>query len=70
MDDNSKKEKYVDANAVMEFFSLPRSTLELLIKRGLPVLRIGKARRFKLSDVEDWFYGQLEQRDEASRKKH
>jgi len=47
-------ESWVNALDVMKHLSLPKSTFEKLIKQGMPVLRIGKARRFKVSQVEKW----------------
>lgn len=52
--DKTNKEKWVSAVEVMKYLSLPKSTFEKLTKQGMPVLRIGKARRFKLSQVEKW----------------
>lgn len=50
----TNKEAWVSALEVMKYLSLPKSTFEKLTKQGMPVLRIGKARRFKLSQVEKW----------------
>lgn len=52
--DNDLAEKWVTTQELMQHLSLPKSTFELLIKRGMPVLRIGKSRRFKVSVVEKW----------------
>lgn len=51
---NTNVELWVDAGSVMKYLSLPKSTFEKLIKQGMPLLRIGKVRRFKLSQVEKW----------------
>jgi excisionase family DNA binding protein len=53
-ENNTNKELWVEATEVMKYLSLPKSTFEKLIKQGMPVLRIGKVRRFKLSQVEKW----------------
>jgi excisionase family DNA binding protein len=45
---------YVGTKELCELFSLSRSTLELLIKNGLPVVRIGKSRRYRIEDVDQW----------------
>lgn len=45
---------YVGTKELCELFSISRSTLELLIKNGLPVVRIGKSRRYKIEDVDGW----------------
>lgn len=47
-------EGYVTTSELMRYLSLPKSTFELLVKQGMPVLRIGKSRRFKVSEVENW----------------
>ena len=52
--EKTNKEAWVSASEVMKYLSLPKSTFEKLTKQGMPVLRIGKARRFKLSQVEKW----------------
>lgn len=52
--EKTNKEVWVSALEVMKYLSLPKSTFEKLTKQGMPVLRIGKARRFKLSQVEKW----------------
>ena len=49
-----KTESYVTTSEMMRYLSLPKSTFELLVKQGMPVLRIGKSRRFKVSEVENW----------------
>lgn len=66
MDDNTKEkiEAWVDYKSVMEHFSMPKSTLELLVSQGMPHLKIGRARRFKLSLVQKW----IEEKYEANTK--
>ena len=55
MENNTiKTEGYVTTIELMRHLSLPKSTFEKLTKEGMPVLRIGKARRFKISEVETW----------------
>lgn len=51
---NTNEESWVNAVEVMKYLALPKSTFEKLFKQGMPVLRIGKLRRFKLSEVEKW----------------
>ena len=50
----TNEESWVNALEVMKYLSLPKSTFEKLTKQGMPVLRIGRGRRFKLSQVEKW----------------
>lgn len=54
MEIKTNTEGYVTTSDLMRHLSLPKSTFELLVKQGMPVLRIGKARRFKVSEVEIW----------------
>jgi excisionase family DNA binding protein len=55
MEDNTKQmEPYVDLHKLLQHFSIARAKVERLIHEGMPILRIGKSRRFKLSEVEEW----------------
>ena len=55
MEDNTKHiEPYVDLHAVLKYFSIARAKVEKLIHEGMPMLRIGKSRRFRLTEVEQW----------------
>lgn len=45
---------WITSKEMMHYLALPKSTFELLIKRGMPLLRIGKIRRFKVGEVETW----------------
>lgn len=55
MEDNTKQlEPYVDLHKVIEHFKVGRPMIEILIREGMPMLRIRKSRRFKLSEVEEW----------------
>lgn len=55
MEDNTKQmEPYVDLHKLLEHFSIARAKVEKLIREGMPILRIGKSRRFRLSEVEEW----------------
>jgi excisionase family DNA binding protein len=44
-------EKYLTSKELTEILHMGRSTLELRVKRGLPHIKIGKSRRFLLSEV-------------------
>jgi len=55
MEDNIKQmEPYVDLHKLLQHFSIARAKVEKLIREGMPILRIGKSRRFKISEVEEW----------------
>jgi excisionase family DNA binding protein len=45
------QENYLTSKELLEVLKMGRSTLELLVKRGLPHIKIGKSRRFLLSEV-------------------
>lgn len=49
------KSKWVDTKTAREHFSLPKSTFEWWYKKGMPVLKFRKARRFNLEELEKWF---------------
>ena len=52
--DNIQVEKWVDIHELVEHFGLSKAKLEQLHSEGLPVLRIGKVRRYKITEVEAW----------------
>lgn len=55
MQDNIKhKEPYTDLHEVLKYFHIARAKAERLIREGMPMLRIGKHRRFKISEIEEW----------------
>jgi hypothetical protein len=55
MDDNTKQiEPFSDTNEMIAHLKLSRAKFELLILEGMPMLRIDKSRRFKISEVEEW----------------
>lgn len=47
-------EPYVDVDAVAAYFCMSRRWVEYRIKDGLPCKHMGRSRRFRLSDCEDW----------------
>lgn len=52
----AEPEKYLKPETVCEKFKLSREELKLMIKRGLPCLKITKATtRFRISEIEGWF---------------
>lgn len=58
-------ENYVSSGVVKKYFALPKSSFEVLVKEGMPHIRIGAVRRFKLPEVEAWLIA----RGEASKLK-
>ena len=53
-DNNENTIGWLTTKEIMRYLALPKSTFESLVKKGMPLLRIGKARRFKVSEVESW----------------
>ena len=53
-DTSENTTSWLTTKEIMRHFALPKSTFELLVKKGMPVLRIGKVRRFRVSEVENW----------------
>jgi len=51
---HDRTKTWLTSKEMMHYLALPKSTFELLIKRGMPLLRIGKIRRFKIQEVETW----------------
>lgn len=68
MEDNNttKNIHWVGPKQVQEHFRISKSGFENLFHAGMPCLRIGKSRRFLLTDVEKW----LKERHESTTKKH
>lgn len=62
MEHNSieKMEMWVGPKVIQEYFQMSKGTFEKLFRRGMPCLRIGKSRRFKISEVEQWLKEQNE----------
>lgn len=47
-------EGYLTAKQLAQCLKISKGTLENLCRRGLPRIKIGKARRFLLSEVQVW----------------
>ena len=63
MDDNTKQiEPFSDTNKMIAHLKLSRAKFELLILEGMPMLRIDKSRRFKISEVEEWLRNRNKQK--------
>lgn len=45
---------YLSTGELMETLSISRSTINRLVKRGLPHIWVGSVRRFPVSDVIAW----------------
>jgi len=50
----TKNEGYVSSTIIKNYFSIPKSSFELLVKQGMPHILIGAVRRFRLLEVESW----------------
>jgi len=47
-------EQYVSTQGLMETLSISRSTVNRLVKRGMPHIWVGSVRRFPLVQILDW----------------
>jgi excisionase family DNA binding protein len=54
MNSTTEKEKYLTSKELAEALNIHLQTIELLVKRGCPVLYVGKVRRFLLSEVTEY----------------
>ncbi len=48
------KEQFVGTQELMDTLSISRSTVNRLVKRGMPHIWIGSVRRYSLSQVIEW----------------
>ena len=48
------KETYLTSNELMQVLQMARSTMEVLVRRGMPCVKLGRNRRLKLSEVDEW----------------
>lgn len=55
-----KENEFLTKKEICEIFRISESSLNRLIAKGLPIIKVGKAVRFKLSTVERWL---IEERD-------
>lgn len=47
-------EQYLSTGELMETLSISRSTINRLVKRGLPHIWVGSIRRFPLQEIIKW----------------
>ena len=47
-------EKYVSTSELMDTLSISRSTVNRMVKRGLPHVWVGAVRRFPMVQVLEW----------------
>ncbi len=48
------REQFVGTQELMETLSVSRSTVNRMVKRGMPHIWVGSVRRYPLSQVLDW----------------
>jgi len=48
-------EHYLATKELMDTLSISRSTVNRMVKRGLPHIRVGAVRRFPMEQVLEWF---------------
>jgi excisionase family DNA binding protein len=67
MEDNQKQpEPYVNMHRLMDHFKVSRPKVEAMIHEGLPMLRLGRSRRFKITEVEEWLKAKQEDQHERA----
>ena len=49
-----RKEQYVSTQGLMETLSISRTTINRLVKKGMPHIWVGSVRRFPTNDVVKW----------------
>ncbi|MBI2988102.1 MAG: helix-turn-helix domain-containing protein [Deltaproteobacteria bacterium] len=52
-----RRDEYVSTAELMDALSISRSTVNRLVKRGLPHIWVGSVRRFPLTEVVRWLKG-------------
>lgn len=55
---NDESGRLLTANELARRYGVTRQTIYNLMKRGMPSLRLGSARRFRLADVDAWLDAQ------------
>ncbi len=48
------REQYVSTQELMDVISISRSTVNRMVKRGMPHIWVGSVRRYSLSQVIEW----------------
>ncbi len=48
------REQFVGTKELMDVISISRSTVNRLVKRGMPHIWIGSVRRYPLNEVLEW----------------
>jgi hypothetical protein len=66
----TKNEGYVSSTVIKNYFSIPKSSFELLVKQGMPHIRIGAVRRFRLLEVESWLIARGDEMKQLKDKRH
>lgn len=49
-----RRDEYVNTAELMDALSISRSTVNRLVKRGLPHIWVGATRRFLVAEVIEW----------------
>jgi len=54
METTETNQRWVGSREIMDRFSVSRSTVNRMVKKGLPCLWIGGHRRFNVAEVVEW----------------
>ncbi len=57
-----QREQFVGTRELMDILSVSRSTVNRLVKRGMPHLWVGSVRRFPLNQILEWLNGDKQQK--------
>ena len=66
----TKNEGYVSSTVIKNYFSIPKSSFELLVKQRMPHIRIGAVRRFRLLEVESWLIARGDEMKQLKDDRH
>jgi excisionase family DNA binding protein len=50
----TQTDQYVSTRELMDTLSISRSTINRMVKRGMPYLWVGTVRRFPIAEVIEW----------------
>lgn len=50
--------RLVSSDQLAEHLGLSRATVYALLNRGMPSLKVGRSRRFRLAEVDAWLDGE------------
>lgn len=58
MNDDDRLRRLLDAQELADYYSVCRASIYNLMAQGLPSVKIGRARRFRVPDTDAWLEAQ------------